>query len=159
MTTCCDDRSFLQKIFGFHKKAQGLPREVSDAREALLQLQDDLNRERKEIEHKKALLEKDKCKATRASYTIDISFVDCTGTEVTREFSGLSVPCHTFISCWDAKVFYHHHVAKDLALDDLRQIKAQLITEGITNGDTVYMPHVIRSVTFNEITTWNEGED
>jgi hypothetical protein len=113
---------------------------------------DELERQKEEEDHLRKSAE---YKLMEASYVMYVHFVDNSdGLRIHRKFNGSSA---VKSYGWGWGNFYTYSKPSGTAAEDLQTTKDTVHKRGITNGETVYLPHTISKVEFSEITT--KGED
>jgi hypothetical protein len=94
-------------------------------------------------------------KLMEASYEMYVHFVDNSDVlRIHRKFNGHS---GIFRYGWGYENGYNYIKPSVTAAENMQTTKDNLPTQGITDGDTVYLAHTISKVEFSEITT--KGED
>jgi hypothetical protein len=120
--------------------------------ELLLKL-DTLNRQKEEDDHLRKSAEYD---LMEASYEMYVIFVTGHQLNIHRKFNG-----HSEIFRYGGSYYYdksYNYIKPSVtAAEDMQTTKDNLHTQGITDGDYVYLAHTISRVMFSEITT--KGED
>jgi hypothetical protein len=127
--------------------------EAAREREFELKIElDSLKRQREKEDHLRKSAE---YKLMEASYVMCVHFVG--GSKrlwVDRKFNGHG---EIFRYGWGYEDGYNYIKPSVTAAEDMQTTKDNLPTQGITDGDTVYLAHTISKVEFSEITT--KGED
>jgi hypothetical protein len=145
--------SWLGKKHELHQ-CDTVAREAARDREIEIRMKlDNLNHQKASEDHLRKSAEYD---LMEASYEMYVIFVTGQQLNIHRKFNG-----HSEIFRYGGSYYYdksYNYIKPSVtAAEDMQTTKDNLHTQGITDGDYVYLAHTISRVMFSEITT--KGED